>query len=131
LHSYLQLGRDAEAIAPAQQMLRFKGASEQDLASLAEGSPDQGIRKYCEWSLEWFRKQEAAGIPLPAVFVLLHARLGHTELTMEWLEKAYQSRSGFMVYLGVEPRIDLVRDDPRFVDLLRRVEIPAIAGPRS
>jgi len=43
---------------------------------------------------------------------------------MEWLEIAYQERNPWMVYLQVESRLDPLRSDPRFQDLLRRMNFP-------
>ena len=41
-----------------------------------------------------------------------------------WLEKAYQERSPFLVYLKTEPKLDPPRYDGRFTDLVRRVGFP-------
>jgi adenylate cyclase len=57
----------------------------------------------------------------PAAIGLLNISLGEKERAFEWLEKAYQERSNFMAYLGVNPVVDPLRSDPRFQDLLRRI----------
>jgi serine/threonine-protein kinase len=41
--------------------------------------------------------------------------------TMEWLEKAYEERSGLLIWLKVWPIFDDLRSDARFVRLLRRI----------
>lgn len=51
---------------------------------------------------------------------LIHARLGEKEGAFEALEQAFQERTGMLVHLRVDPRLDNLRDDPRFEDLLRR-----------
>jgi len=43
---------------------------------------------------------------------------------MEWLEKAYQNRSHDIVFSKVWPQFDPLRSDPRFQDLLRRMNFP-------
>jgi hypothetical protein len=43
--------------------------------------------------------------------------------TFEWLEKAYAERSGQMVYVKTEAFFQPLRSDPRYVDLLRRVNM--------
>ena len=43
---------------------------------------------------------------------------------MTWLEKAYENREGNLLYIG-RPIWDPLRDDPRFRDLLRRMNLPA------
>ena len=57
----------------------------------------------------------------PAVIAQLYISLGEKDRAFEWLEKAYQERSNFMAYLGVNPVVDPLRSDPRFQDLLRRI----------
>jgi len=52
---------------------------------------------------------------------LVHAGLGETEQAFGWLEKAYGERSGWLIYLQVEPRLDRLRSDPHFRTLVRRV----------
>jgi hypothetical protein len=37
------------------------------------------------------------------------------------LEKAYQERSFYLTWLGIDPQLDNLRVDPRFPDLLQRV----------
>jgi TolB-like protein/Tfp pilus assembly protein PilF len=48
---------------------------------------------------------------------------GEKEHTLEWLERGCEERDASMPYLGL-PIFDLVRSDPRFQDLLRRIGLP-------
>ncbi len=57
----------------------------------------------------------------PIYRAMVHVGRGDREQAMAALEKAYEHRSGWMVFLNVEPTFDSLRDDPRFKDLLRRV----------
>ena len=43
------------------------------------------------------------------------------DLAFEMLEHAYQERTCWMIYLKVEPRFDLLREDARFSRLIERV----------
>ncbi len=47
--------------------------------------------------------------------------LGERDRALEWLEKAYQDRSTYMVYAKTDPLLDPVRSDPRFAALLHRM----------
>jgi hypothetical protein len=49
--------------------------------------------------------------------------LGATDEAFEWLDRAYEERCGWLTYLKVEPRMDALRSDPRFNDLLRRLRL--------
>ncbi|HKR60187.1 MAG TPA: hypothetical protein VJS64_10680, partial [Pyrinomonadaceae bacterium] len=44
-----------------------------------------------------------------------------SDLTIEWLEKAYEERSGLLIWLNVWPIFDHLRTDERFVGLLKRL----------
>ncbi len=52
-----------------------------------------------------------------------YAHAGDKEGVIEWLEKAYEERDRNMPYIGL-PVFDMVRSDPRFQDLVRRVGLP-------
>ncbi|MCA1623999.1 MAG: tetratricopeptide repeat protein, partial [Acidobacteria bacterium] len=51
-----------------------------------------------------------------------NAQAGNKDKAFEYLEKSYQRREMWMAYLQVDPRLDALRDDPRFAELVRRVE---------
>jgi TolB-like protein/Tfp pilus assembly protein PilF/DNA-binding XRE family transcriptional regulator len=54
---------------------------------------------------------------------LVCAGLGWKDQAFAFLSQAYEERSGWIAYLKVDPRLDLLRGDVRFVDLLRRVRL--------
>jgi hypothetical protein len=55
--------------------------------------------------------------------VLIYAGLGENDRALEWLERAFQEHSSGMVTLKVDPRLDPLRQDARFTNLLRRVAL--------
>ena len=58
------------------------------------------------------------------VIAELYGCAGEKEQALEWLARAYDDRDIAMVYVGVSPTWDGVRGDPRFQDLLRRMNLP-------
>jgi hypothetical protein len=40
---------------------------------------------------------------------------------MDWLEKAYADRSNGLVFLKVEPELDPLRSNPRFISLQHKL----------
>ncbi|HEV2914139.1 MAG TPA: protein kinase [Pyrinomonadaceae bacterium] len=60
----------------------------------------------------------------PYFIAEVYRGLGDLDKTFEWLEKAYEDRSDWLVWLGIEPALDGLRSDPRFIDLVRRVGLP-------
>ncbi len=53
-----------------------------------------------------------------------HAELGNKDKAFAELNKAYENRKSYVTLLKVDPRLDPLRDDPRFQELLRRVGFP-------
>jgi len=51
----------------------------------------------------------------------IYAGLGEKDKAFEWLEKGYDDRS--IGTIKVEPTWDPLRSDPRFADLLRRMNL--------
>ena len=54
----------------------------------------------------------------------IYMGLGEEDLAFEWLDKAYDEHAGTMVYLKVAAYFDPLRSDPRFQELLRRMNFP-------
>jgi hypothetical protein len=57
----------------------------------------------------------------PYPIAAIHAGLGDKEEALRWLEKAYEERDSWMNYLAVDPRLDGLRADARFGELMRRM----------
>jgi len=55
---------------------------------------------------------------------LIYAGLSEKDGAFAWLEKAYQVRDKGLTYLKIDPLLDPLRSDPRFQDLLRRMNFP-------
>jgi hypothetical protein len=54
---------------------------------------------------------------------VIYAGLGQTDRAFEWLERAYHRRSSAMARIKVDVRTQLLRGDPRFVSLLKRMRL--------
>jgi hypothetical protein len=53
------------------------------------------------------------------------AALGEPDEAVHWLEQAYRDHSFWLAYwANVDPRLDVLRHDPRFKTLMRRLGLP-------
>ena len=59
----------------------------------------------------------------PEVIAAVYFNLGDRDKGFEWLEKAYDARSAYMVLLRSDRRWDSVRRDPRFAALVQKVGV--------
>lgn len=60
----------------------------------------------------------------PYDVALIYIGLGERGEAFTWLEKAYEARSDSLIWLNIDPRLDSLRTDPRFIDLMLRVGLP-------
>ena len=65
-------------------------------------------------------RAERGYIP-PAVFVNAYIGIGDLDRGIAWLERAYEERSNIIRFLKTHPLFDPIRNDPRFIELSRRV----------
>ncbi len=60
----------------------------------------------------------------PYAIAVVSAGLGDKEQALAYLDKAYSERSNWLVWLNNDPRWDIVRAEPRFKELVRKVGLP-------
>jgi tetratricopeptide (TPR) repeat protein len=60
----------------------------------------------------------------PAYIAFIYIGLGEKDKAFEWLEKTYEQREAWIDLLKVSPRFDSLRSDPRFQDLVERMNFP-------
>jgi serine/threonine protein kinase/tetratricopeptide (TPR) repeat protein len=60
----------------------------------------------------------------PYILAEDYAALGEKNEAMDWLEKAYEERDDWINWIKVDPNLDVLRSEPRFATLLRRVGFP-------
>ena len=102
----------------------MSGGSPEYIAALGHAYAASGNRIEAQRALDQL-SELAMRRYVPAYEVaLVHAALRERDRAMVWLERAYQERGGWLVYLRVDPRLDPLQSDARFQELLRRVGIP-------
>ena len=61
---------------------------------------------------------------LPGKYAKIYARLGQFDEAFKWLEKCYEERTITMLMIKTIPDLDPIRDDPRYEDLVKRMNFP-------
>jgi len=64
----------------------------------------------------------------PVAFATILIGLGDADGALDWMERAYDDRRGWMVYLNVNPILDPLRGHPRFAALVERMRLPTTSG---
>ena len=71
--------------------------------------------------LDQLRERSEQTYVQPMWIAVIHLGLGENDQAFDWMQKAYDDLSAWLVYLKVDPLFDPVRGDARFAVLLRRV----------
>jgi tetratricopeptide (TPR) repeat protein len=109
-----------EAVAPAEKAAQLDD-SPMLKAFLAQAYGAAGKRREAEKTLEELAKIAAQRYVCSYEVAEGYLGAGRIDETFRWPEKAYADRSDCMIFLKVDPRLDSVRSDARYRDLLRRV----------
>jgi eukaryotic-like serine/threonine-protein kinase len=83
-----------------------------------------GQRQRAEAVITRLKEVEKTGYVANYWIAIIYAALGDKDAAFAELEKAYQRRDWFLHKLKVDPFMDSLRDDPRYKDLLRRMNLP-------
>ena len=91
--------------------------------ALARGFKENGYRGALRRAAETLAARSQTTYVSPWQIGTLYTRAGENDKALEWLEKAYQTHDQNMPYLGVDPIFDGLRKDPRYQDLLGRMNL--------
>jgi hypothetical protein len=100
------------------------GRAPQVEAELGYALAVAGRRAEARAVLDGLRQLSSSRYVSPYSVALVYAGLGDRDQALAWLDRAYDERSDYMVYLSLEPMLDSLRSDPRFDALVRRVGVP-------
>ena len=82
-----------------------------------------GRREEAQGVMEEVLRQAKVRFVSPYGIASYYAVTGAIPEELDWLEQAYQQRDGTLVWLKVHPRLDVLRGEPRFRDLLARMRL--------
>jgi tetratricopeptide (TPR) repeat protein len=115
--AYEQKGMLQEALAA----LRKTFDSTLKTASIAHVFARLGNRPAAEKILEEMLASTSSKYASPYDIAVIYAGLADQNRAFEWLNKAFEEHSAFMVYMSSDPRLQPLRREPSFQDLLRRM----------
>jgi hypothetical protein len=61
----------------------------------------------------------------------IYTALGEPDQSIRWIQKAFEERSDYMVYLRTEPSVDAFRSNPKFQNLLKLIASAPAPGADS
>jgi TolB-like protein/DNA-binding winged helix-turn-helix (wHTH) protein len=118
-----QKGMYAEALAEFEKAVATSNEGSALLASLAAGYSAAGRRNDAQRIVSRLMATSAREYVPAYGLAEVYAAQRDKEEAFHWLERAYEERSSALAYMKVEPRLDSLRPDARFRDLLRRMRL--------
>jgi len=119
--AYLKLGRGQEAIAELQKAVEASGRGAKELGYLGYGYAVVGKRAEAMAILKElearYSRHESPGMYLAVVCDGLQER----DEAFAWLEKDFQAHVGMLCDVALYLQYESLRDDPRYMNLLRRM----------
>jgi len=116
-------GNLAEAERVFRDAVTLPGAGAYSKATLGWLLARSGKRAEAEQLLRELEESQAQGYVSPVAFAILHIGLGNLAAALDWAERAFDERRGWLAYVNVNPMFDPLRNEPRFAALVRRMRL--------
>ena len=126
-HFYLGVGYEGtgkrlEAISEYQKAVELSGGDQDATAALAHAYAGIGKRAETQKILRDLEEKSKSAYVSPYLTATLYASLGDKDRAFQWMEKAYVEKSLELSWnIKADLRIENLRSDPRYHNLLRRV----------
>ncbi len=125
---YKQLGNYAEAIEQLQKARELAGTPEWGnpaaVAELGHGLALAGRKTEALQIIEDLRAMSRRHYVGPFTFAKVYLGLGMLEETFDCLEQTFSDRSAWLLTFKQDPSFDPIREEPQFLDLLKRIGLP-------
>jgi TolB-like protein/DNA-binding winged helix-turn-helix (wHTH) protein/Tfp pilus assembly protein PilF len=122
---YEGVGNLPAAVIEYQKAVELSNGDQDASASLAHAYAAIGKRAEAEKILRDLEQRAKGSYVSPYILATIYAGLGEKDKAIQFLEKAIDQRSLEIAWhLKADRRVDNLRSDPRFQDLIRRVAFP-------
>jgi len=120
---YFKKGMDEEAFEALRTALPFLGAPgalETVEHGYAEGGYREAVRRLAEWLVECSNESYVPFWEVAQNYTIV----GMNQQALDWLERGFEEHDPNMPYVPVFPTFDGLHEEPRFQDLLKRMNFP-------
>lgn len=121
--AYEQKGEFALAIPELRKAVELSHGAPLMASALAHAYARSGNKAEAEKILGDMVRQSKDRYVSPYYFAIVYVGLGENDKAMNWLDKAIADRSNGLVFLKVEPELDNLRSNPRFVALQQKLKL--------
>ncbi len=120
--AYIEKGMYAEAVAEACLTRKLSPVQTNSVAFEGYALAKLGRRDEARAALDELLKLSTERFVPPCHIAQIYNGLGEQNETLTWLERGFEQRDPKMTFLKVEPKWNNLRREPRFIDLMQRME---------
>ena len=121
--NYEREGRYEEALEAFRKAQSASGNLTEAISLIGYTYAVSGRRAEAERELRELKTISKQRYVPPYNIALVYDGLGNSVETLRFLERAYEEKDVHMVFLGVDPKWDNLRSDPRFIGLMKRMHL--------
>jgi len=118
---FTALGQFDEALTSLNKAKELSPTNTWTLVSLGQAYAVAGKKSEAERVLSDLLDPSYRAYIRPYEIAMIYAALGDKDRAMEWLSRAYEERSPFLLAMRFEPLLDTLHSDDRFQALLKRI----------
>jgi TolB-like protein/Tfp pilus assembly protein PilF len=121
----LKMGKWQEGIAAFEEAVRLSNGDIRTIAALGHAFGIAGRTAEARAILQTLEERSRQRYIAPFLLAWVHAGLGERDAAFARLEEAYREGSPGLMHIKADPPLDPLRTDPRFQQLLLRMNLPA------
>jgi DNA-binding winged helix-turn-helix (wHTH) protein/TolB-like protein/Tfp pilus assembly protein PilF len=122
--AYLYQGKDAQAVQEFERGVELSHNDPVAEAYLARAYAHAGRQADARAILDKLTNLTRDQYIPPTEIAAIYAALGDTNDGFAWLDRGFEERASALPYLKVDRAYESLRGDPRFTDLLHRLNLP-------
>jgi tetratricopeptide (TPR) repeat protein len=119
-----QRGNFEHAITEFKEWQHLSGDDPAATGALGHAYAVSGHRSEARQSLARLEALSQTRYVAPYDVAVVYIGLGETDSAMEWLKKAYDDHSAWLIWIKLDRRFDRIRKDARYHELLHGMNIP-------
>jgi TolB-like protein/tetratricopeptide (TPR) repeat protein len=121
---YLEKGMYGPAIAAMEKSVQLSQRAPIFVSLLGEAYAVAGRREDAQKIVAELKETAKQRYVTPYILARIYAALNEKDKAFRLLEKAYREHAAWTAFMKSDPRLDNLRSDPRFGDLLRLMNFP-------
>ena len=120
---YIEKGMYAEAVSEARLVRKLAPSQTASVAFECYALAQMGRRDEARTGLNELLNLSKGRFVPPYHIALIYGGLGERDEALSWLERGFEQRDPKMTFLKVDSKLNSLRGEPRFIELIKRMNL--------